>query len=197
MTYFDHQELLALAASKRPTDPIPTVSSFSGWVFNLYMQSDARAMLRGKQHEFEIEREGRNKQPSPVSSEYELLDADPLDGSSPALRMSSLTLNGKPLFGIPDIVFRRKSTGEIVIVERKVTSAHPREWPNLKVQLWCYSRIDKWKNTPIIRMIGSIHHPRYELKHSTPVGPWLRGEQPFEDECRQLFEIFGGEVLGD
>jgi hypothetical protein len=158
------------------------------------------AMRHGKAAEFEIEREARInrllKQPPPISPEFELEFADPLDHSCRPYRISSLTLNGQPLFGIPDIVYRHKASGDITVFERKVTSARPDEWPNLKVQLWCYGRIDKWKNAKRTRLRGSIYSPKYDLKHAKPVGSWERDDEVFDSECRQLFELFGGRVIG-
>lgn len=198
MTYIDHQTLLTRADANKPTNPAHTVSAFSGWVFNLYMRSSAAAMIEGKVIEFEIEREARmsrlSKQPPPISPEYELVFADPLDHSCQPFRISSLTLNDQPLFGIPDIVYRHKTSRDIVVIERKVTWAHPDEWPNLRVQLWCYAKIDKWKNAPRIYLRGSIYSPKYDLKYAKPVGSWEREDKEFDFECRQLFERFGGRV---
>ena len=109
MAYLDHQELLARAKSKPPEDPKNTVSSFSTWVFGLYMQSSYASMQHGKATEFEIERAAQLRrfgiQPPPMSPSYELEFTDPLDGSSKGFQISSLILNGKPMIGKPDLAF--------------------------------------------------------------------------------------------
>jgi hypothetical protein len=198
VTYIDQKALFDLARSKRPANPSNTVSSFSGWVFNLYMPSSPSSMKAGKLSEFEIEREGRDlrlsQQPAPISSDFELEFADPLDRSQSPFKISSLTLKSQPIWGIPDVVYRHKMTGEIIIFERKVTFARPNEWPNLKVQLWCYGKIDKWKSAPKISLLGSIYSPKYDLKHAVFVGPWHRDDFVFDSESRQLFELFGGKI---
>jgi hypothetical protein len=200
MRYIDHEALLVIARSRPPTNPTCTVSSFSGWVFNLYRQSAEDAMRHGKAAEFGIEREARQKlrwSDHPLrSEEFQLEFADPLDHSCEPFRISSLTLNGRPLFGVPDVVFRHKPTNQIVIIERKVTYARPAEWPNLKVQLWCYGRIDKWRTARKVLLRGHVYPPQYEFNYATPVGQWHRDHETFDTECRQLFESYGGKVVG-
>lgn len=199
MTYLNHQGLLARAKDWPPQNPKNTVSSFSGWVFGLYVRSSRASMQQGKETEFAIEQQARfnrfTKQPNPISPEYELDFADPLDSSCKGFRISSLTLNGRPLFGIPDIVYREKTTGKILIVERKSTGSQPAAWPNLKVQLWCYGQIDKWKSAPKVQLVGAIYElAKYDLNHATQIGPWDRNDKSFDAECRQLFERFGGQI---
>jgi hypothetical protein len=49
------------------------------------------------------------------------------------------------MFGKPDLVFREKRSGRILIVEIKATEAdiYADGWPNLRAQLWAYSKIDQ------------------------------------------------------
>src|SRR5262249_38446926 len=135
---------------------------FSGWVYNLYRPSNLQSMLEGKLGEYEIERERRALRRPEPRSRAGLLVADPLDRSCPPERMSSLILGSSPIYGIPDAVFRDKQSGTVFIFERKVTRARPNAWPNLKVQLWCYSRIDEWKDAEEIILIGHISNPKYD-----------------------------------
>ena len=45
-------------------------------------------------------------------------------------------------------------------------------------------------------MLGSIYQPyRYGLRHATGIGPWKRSDVNFDAECRELFELFGGEIV--
>jgi len=197
MAYIDHEELLARARMNRPKAPINTVSSFSSWVFNLYMHSSYTSMQQGKEAELAIEKQGRlEKQPTPITPGYELLFADPLDRSNPSFKISSLTLQGKPLYGTPDVVFREKATRKVAIMERKATTSQPNEWPNLKVQLWCYGRIDAWKSASRVELRGSVYNlPKYGLNHAEAVGNWHRDDELFDLECRELFHLFGGRVI--
>ena len=199
MPHRDHKWLVAQAKLQPPLEPKNTVSSFADWVFNLYHPNGrffSESIAEGKYVEFAIERSHRLKAHPPVDTKkYTLEFADPLDRSSRPYEISSLTLDGKPLFGIPDVVFREKRAGHIVIMERKVTRSTPNEWPNLKVQLWCYGKIDNWRAAPDVLLLGSIYHPdKYDMKHSVPVGPWARSDKAFDAQCRELFELFGGQV---
>lgn len=178
MPHRDHEWLLRQARERPPINPKNTVSSFSDWVFRLYHGlpfqgepgsrdafSDSQRI--GKIGEFEIERRHRlQRQPDPVSNDTELRHADPLDGSGRPFQISDLLLGDNRLWGIPDVVYRKKATNCIIIFERKVSSKLPKPWPNLKVQLWCYGLIDQWKSAPEVWLFGSIYDPdpKYEFR---------------------------------
>jgi hypothetical protein len=194
--YLDREWLVEQARLRPPAETRNTVSSFSDWVFSLYHPGCSLSRAEGQGVEFAIERSRRLEKHPPVDKDkYVLVFADPLDRSASPYKISSLSLKGSPLFGIPDVVFREKRSGRIVIFERKVTRAVPNEWPNLKVQLWCYGKIDDWRGAPDVTLAGSIYEPdRYDFSHSTCVGPWSASDTAFESECRELFELFGGKV---
>ena len=55
-------------------------------------------------------------------------------------------------------MFREKNTGKVLIVEIKASNAViPRDgWPNLRAQLWAYSRLDEWRDSPGMLLVGEI-----------------------------------------
>ncbi len=55
--------------------------------------------------------------------------------------------------GRPDLVFKHKKTGEVLIVEIKVTDAEIPDggWPNLRAQLWAYSLADAFATAALAR----------------------------------------------
>ncbi len=107
-----------------------------------------------------------------------------------------MTLNGTPLFGKPDLVFKERSSGNILILELKYTNAEiPLDgWPNLRAQLWAYSQIDEWKDAPEIHLAaeiwaGSIHTPTIKASMS-----WESRDSNLIADNEQLFRLYGGHI---
>lgn len=199
----EHGWLVDQAKLRPPREPMATVSSFSGWVFDLSHPEghrDPTALAMGKAGESLIEKRRKLKLArgqAPSSANFRLLFADPLDDSAPSFQISCLTLNGKPLRGRPDVVLEDKITGEVSIFERKVTNwrrdVPATGWPNLKVQLWCYGWIDQWRDAPEVSLIGQIwksHNETLDLSRKIP--RWERSDPQFHKECEELFNLFGG-----
>jgi hypothetical protein len=202
---YSQHKLTFRGRRRKIIDPNPTVSRFTDWIYDL-VHDDVPSWVRaeslemGAEGEAEIER-WRKIMPRPnVPSGWTLEFADPLDGTTTAFRISSLTLKGQPLYGRPDLVFRN-SDGDIAIVERKVTRAKvpPQGWPNLKAQLWCYSWIDRWKDAREIYLIGEIWEwIRGTTCAMSPIDypRWKRSDNKFHQECAELFRIYGGQFKG-
>jgi len=112
------------------------------------------------------------------------------------LPISSLTIDGKPLRGVPDLVFRERRTNRILIVELKVSEAQlwADGWPNLRAQLWAYSRIDRWANAPEILLAGEVWAPRRPEPLRRRTWLWNTADETLQTENRELFEAYGGAV---
>ena len=117
--------------------------------------ADPKALRDGKA----VERKVAAKLSSvPENPDWELIYADPLEGLPKPLRLSALQVNGKPMWGAPDLVFRRKYDGAVLIVERKASNrAIPCDgWPNLRAQLWAYAHIDDSVDASEIILVGEV-----------------------------------------
>jgi hypothetical protein len=199
---YSHQKLTFRGRRRKLLHPKPTVSSFADWVYDLAhddVPPEVREAQRelGAEGEAWIERQRKTIPPAQVPFGWTLEFADPLDGSAPAFTISSLTLKGQPLRGRPDLVFRNGS-GDIAIVERKVTRAREvplQGWPNLRAQLWCYSLIDRWKDAREVYLFGEIWQwvgGEPQLDDAYP--RWRRSNSKLQRECEELFRIWGGRV---
>jgi hypothetical protein len=180
-----------------------TVTDFTRWVHSLYSfrVGSAAAMREGKFIERSIAKFTR-----PLSHpDWELVYCDPLiEGERPeAKRIPALTINGAPLWGVPDLVFRYKPTRELVIVERKASyKPIPVDgWPDLRAQLWCYAQIDDpaWREAPTIRLVGEVWATRLDGKlylraNDGGLMRWTRGEEPFDSDNPKLWALYKAKV---
>ena len=137
----------------------------------------------------------------PAHPDWELIYRDPLDKKPVAKSISSLALNGGPLWAAPDLVYRHRRSGRIVIVERKATRAEiPHDgWPDMRAQLWCYAQVDEWHHAPSITLVGEIwvHLSDDRLVRRTVHGGlmrWTRGEEPFDSDNAKLWAFYRAKV---
>lgn len=184
------------------------VSDFSAWVMDHYAPTGNRpAMLMGTEEEVRVAAEKRRWSRAMREAQRAVSKAGDgdwilyLDGIrshwSEGLPISSLTIDGKPLRGVPDLVFRERRTNRILIIEIKVSDAQLSVdgWPNLRAQLWAYSRIDRWAMAPEILLAGEVWTPgrREPLRRRTWL--WNAADESLQGENRELFEAYGGVVV--
>ena len=189
---YTHKQLLIVAKQRKPENIGNRVTDFSGWVFSLYRpKPDKVSLSNGKK----VERAVARLAPPPSSKEWELIYEDPLSDERQVKTISRLTVRGQPLRGVPDVVFREKATGRILIVERKASNKEiPTDgWPNLRAQLWAYAQIDDWVSAPEVLLVGEIWGFTEDKVYPRAVLTWVRGEPKFERENSQLFELYRGE----
>lgn len=149
------------------------VSNFSDWVFELHhdgnYKNDRTSLILGKACEKALQnnrKENRQRISNsyPLNSDWELLFQDPLNFRPTPFTISALKINGIPLQGVPDMVWRNRITGEILIKEIKTTkfktNIDNKIWPNVWSQLWCYSYIDKWVQAPEVFLVGDIYRAK-------------------------------------
>lgn len=145
---------------------------------------------------------GRSNLSDSNSNNWTLVFADDQgDENSKTFDASRLSVKGQFLRCKPDCVLKHKSTGEIIIIERKTTFI-PNEripdsgWPNVEAQLWCYSWVDDWYYAPRVTLVQQywIRQKRsgLSLHHNQPV--LLRNDQAHERRCADWFRAYGGEV---
>lgn len=184
-----HQSLMRLAEIRRPSDVRPSLSGFLDWIYRLYVpEKDYTSLLNGHRLEREII---YRHIPIPSHGRWKLIHNGLGATSVNAFPIRSLSINGIPLKGSPDLVFREKDSGRIAIVEIKATEAEvPLDgWPNLRAQLWAYAQIDAWQDAPEILLIGEVwgYKPRPRLRK---IIHWAVGEQPFDTHSRELFNSY-------
>lgn len=159
---------LRRATAMQPTDPEPTASAFSQWVYSLY--SDARGSEEDKEDGLALEVQFGRERTGSLFNDY-----DPLRrlGSEWALihnglhlttsnnrfkTINHLAVSGQPLRVSPDLMFRHRRTSEIIIVELK----HSRLpittnlWPNVWAQLWCYAQLEVVRAAPNVMVVGEV-----------------------------------------
>jgi hypothetical protein len=106
-------------------------------------------------------------------------------------------------------VLEHRKTGDIMIIERKVTSVPVEQipalgWPNLKAQLWCYGWIDDWRDAPNILLVGQLWGAtptrrgyafcNYKFAR-LPIYPvWCYRDPEFQLHGAELFQLYGGTV---
>lgn len=191
-----HKQLKSLAETFRAS-PSPSlkkgtgVTDFSKWVMFLYLGSpNPSSLKRGKHVERSVARLAKPSE----NTDWTLKYRDPLEPAPQPLKISNLTLNGQPLWGVPDLVYQHKTSGECLIIERKASDKPiPRNgWPNLKAQLWAYSHIDVFKDAPTITLVGEI----WDIVEGQPtrraVLRWSQTDKKFNDENLELFSLYGG-----
>ncbi len=230
--FIDHAKLVRLAKKKPPIVVKPTVSAFTGWIYDLYVpERDEQSIERGAEFEvmFASLFKNRNKPlharklarvdgsriNANLAGQWDVEYEDPLDRPNELFSINSLSVCGSPMVGRPDMVYRQRGTGNVLIVEHK--SYWKRDqipsygWPNLKVQLWCYGMIDRWRDAPKIFVMGRIFDlgqymydmrgffwgyqnsncsPFYRYIFNTDV---LSAKDPrVHQECLELFTLYGG-----
>lgn len=166
------------------------VTHFSGWVYSLYRdKKEASALAHGKAVERELV---RRFIPAPTRSGWDLVCIGLGEHSPPPMVASQLLVNCKPLVGLPDLVFRERSTGQVVIVEVKASNREiPSDgWPNLRVQLWAYSKIDVWANAPSVTLIAEVWGFSAGEIFLRQTIKWDSRDAIFEEENRELFELY-------
>lgn len=207
------------------------VSSFSSWVLLIDKGSIYnKGLSRGKKLEKILSNKLRYDSISSNEdyrrNTYEFLDNDWVleyeDISykeHPPYRISKLQYRNKPFYGRPDVVYKNIKTNDRIIVEVKNTGSFNNSipeggWINLQCQLWSYSWIDDFVDSPNIFLYGDIRKmvklPNWngtQIKISEPSNqnPGWRirknGKLNLENDninnlhsqCIELFRYYGGE----
>lgn len=190
-----HSSLILAAKIFPPKYTGNNVTDFSGWVYSLCHPNffiDNREL--GKSGEKEVQR--RKKEyykkflDKPQHSDWELDYFDDLVIKTPSLVISSLNVNENCFYGKPDYVFKHKSTGEIVIVDIKISYKEiPSDgWPNLRAQLWAYSQIDRYKHASKITLVGEVWD--VEPLKRRGIVRWQALNEKFNAENEELFNLY-------
>jgi hypothetical protein len=167
--HLNKNAFLRKARATFPRTPESTVSSFAAWVHSLYARdADDDARQRGIEAEPEIFRRRR-----------EILSTGPLWGTTRRdwelihnglhvdnahgrfggyFEIPSLLVSGRMLRANPDLIYRNRMLGGVVVVELKFTrKAIPEDlWPDIWAQLWAYSHIPEIATSQSVTVVGEI-----------------------------------------
>lgn len=205
-------EFLKHASRQRPSNPEPTASMFSQWLYSLYANAfgDAQDRAEGKVAEEFILAERRRA--------YATTDYNTMRTHFPDWRLKhngmsvnqsdrptyysidDLVVRGEPLRVLPDLIYENRRTGEIIIVEIKHSQMDipSNLWPNIWGQLWCYSQIQELRDSPKVTAIGEVWGDKYHL-HGEYQYVYLRASvrrnpraTPYDGFFRALFDIYRG-----
>lgn len=184
-----HQLILHQARRRPPTTTKSTVTGFTDWIFGLYESKQNILKLEiGRRLEREIV---AKRIPLPEHSRWKVDYNGTAASKAKSLPISALQVNGAGLRGKPDLVFREKHTGRVIILEIKVSDAPiPSDgWPNLRAQLWAYSKADRWNDAPSVMLVGEIWAKSGRLRCRDAIH-WDGLDQTLDGQCAELFEVY-------
>lgn len=178
-----------------PENVEATVASLTDWIYRLYVEKPEIEKLRLLQR---LERQVVAKRiPVPAHSRWKCIHNGTDEGNGKVLPISVLRVRGEAMRGKPDLVFREKESGCLLIVEIKISDAYvPSDgWPNLRAQLWAYSKIDHdyWRDAPEIFLAGEIWARSVRLRRTRTLY-WKAPDPTLDSQCMELFEIFKNHV---
>lgn len=213
---FVPSQFLSKARAHRPRIAEPTASKFAQWLYSLYADAYGSAQDReeGKEVEAAILTARRKA--------YSCVDANVLSTSFPDWRLvhngmhisqtaspeyftiSELAVAGEALRVLPDLMYRNRQTGDIMIVEIKNSRlAIPSNlWPNIWGQLWCYAQIEQVRKAPRVTVIGEVWADAWTPGHRGSSGSHVLSlrasvrrdprDSAYDRFFRTLFDIYRG-----
>jgi len=198
----------------KPAREAATVSAFTDWIYRHYgVPKNRERLSEGTASEKQVvadrvprlRRTGWTLLHSGMQHPTWLTNMQ-LSPTSPHLRkhylISKLLASGQPLRASPDLVFREEPvagtapTGKerILIVEIKCSSAEipPRLWPNVRAQLWAYSKIDDFAGASEIILVGEVWRMSPGFATLTRTNVWRTPCPDLEEEGLHLFTAYNG-----
>lgn len=158
------------ARRRKPRDPEPTASGFSQWLYSLYSNAYGKDedRARGAFAEQKILEERIRA--------YSTTDLQTMQKKFPGWRLKhngmntgaadrqhyfeirELSVGGRALRVLPDLVFENVNTGAHLIVEVKHSymTIPTNLWPNIWGQLWCYSQMKEIRSSPAVTVVGEV-----------------------------------------
>ena len=199
--------------SKKSTEN--TASSFAGWMYHLLPTNykNENSLEKGKEAEKLIQDDFHNRHLIWRNDKlehlnynkyvWEIVYEDKHGCDVPILDSDLLTINGLSFKCKPDLVLRNRSNSVLLIIESKAVNScekniPPYGWPNLVLQLWCYSWIQEYLSAPEVILVGSIHKWNDNPNNPRPlirldVSPRnIRSNYLLNRQCAYLFNLYGG-----
>lgn len=186
-----HELLVNRAKILPPIEAGTSVSHFTDWLYRLYVpEKDYARLAVGRRLEREV---ALKRIAVPTHGRWKLIYNDLDEKDRASLTIPKLRIGGAPLKAKPDIVFKERSTGRILIIEIKVTDKRiwANGWPNLRAQMWAYSKIEQFETAPEILLVTEVWGLRPSL-HRRQVLGWKGSDQTLEQQNSELFSIYEG-----
>ncbi len=205
-------EFLKNARRLRPSNPEPTASMFSQWLYSLYANAfgDDQDRAKGKAAEEFILAERRRAYATTDHTtmrkhfpdwrlKHNGLSANQSDRPN-YYSINDLLVGGEPLRVLPDLIYENMHTGDIIILEIKHSQMDipSNLWPNIWGQLWCYAQIQEFRASPNVTVIGEVWGDKYYGRRE-PEYVYLRASVrrnpralPYDRFFRTLFDIYSG-----
>lgn len=200
------------AERRRPREPEPTASGFSQWLYSLYSNAYGKDedRARGELAEQEIFAER--------SRAFSATDYQTMRKRFPGWRLKhngmntgkdeppryfeikELSVGGRALRVLPDLIFENTNTEARIIVEVKHSymTIPTNLWPNIWGQLWCYSQMPDIKSSPSVTVVGEVWGDKTYHRHGDR-HVYLRASvrrdpraAAFDQFFRILFDIYRG-----
>jgi len=215
-TNYNIFELIKRAKTYRPINPESSASSFAEWVFRLshnliYPSSSGQNKTHSRKSQSDpfVEKDIRIisetisslRNNESYNKGWHLIYADQNSNKDKIFKASNLKVSNQVLRCKLDAVLLHYPTDEILIIERKIMGAYklheqiPTDsYPNIRAQLWCYSKIDDWKSINKITLMDEIWRRN---KVSNILSPpkvrrtWLHTDPSIID-MERLFSIYSG-----
>jgi|GEM_PF-3267404 len=168
-------DFIDIARHRRPSNPQPTASMFSQWLYSLYANAygSEQDRAKGKAAEKVILEERRRayvktdravmrKHFPDWQLKHNGLSVSQSDKPN-YFSINDLLVGDEPLRVLPDLIYENRQTGEIIIVEIKHSHMDipSNLWPNIWGQLWCYAQIQQLRSYPKVTVIGEIWGDKY------------------------------------
>lgn len=200
------------AERRRPREPAPTASGFSQWLYSLYSNAYGKDedRARGEFAEQEIFAE-RTKVFS--ATDYQTMRKrfpgwrlqhngmnTGKDEPPRYFEIKELSVGGRALRVLPDLIFENTNTGARIIVEVKHSymTIPTNLWPNIWGQLWCYSQMTDIKISPSVTVVGEVWGDKTDHRYGER-DVYLRASVrrdpravAFDQFFRILFDIYRG-----
>ena len=192
------RQLLAIASHSlqrdRKSNHRNRVSDFADWVFRLEHTSTKQGKAAGIVGEREVQKQ-RNRYGKPMAfdTDWQLWFEDDFAAEGGYFEITSLRVNGSPMFGKPDYVFINKKTRTALIVEVKTSDAKllPDGWPNMRAQLWAYAQIDALRAEAMnVILIGEVWTLNNERVGRRKTYSWKMSDSRFRQENEALFQRY-------
>jgi hypothetical protein len=209
------------------------VTDFSKWVFNTivkknqnidsdcFIDNQPNLILSHNMKDYETNEEVMRKTYKFLNDdwvlEYEDYELTKKNSNTTSYNISALMFNDKCMSGKPDAVFKNIKNNSRIIVEIKTTNVNKKRipiggWYNLQCQLWAYSLIDDFCDSPNIYLYGDIrqistdyagtryirvassevnYNPLWQIRKNQVLNNGLK-IITLDKNCKDLFNSYGG-----
>lgn len=194
------ERMTRLLLHRPSSNSTATASDFSSWVYRAEHRHAFRNL--GPPSLLQLARQRisnvLDRLADGEAGDFDLVSCDSGLSTDVIYTSSALRLRGQPLRLRPDVVYRHRRAGVIVIFEYKIPGSDvivPKEgWPNLASQLWTYAWADPWIENPHVLIVGVAFDYLLGDFKIRAVPRTLKTDPELNRVCRELFLAWGGDI---